>query len=213
MSKKTKEINIIKRLNIPVFIFLLIGLVPSILLHAQTKSNLQIFYDLADSAAGMVLKQIPPQENECKLNLNLGSSYLVLRDKILNRFIEGGKKVIQGITPDSSTAVVDITIDKTDVTYGEMYRKGIFGNFYVPRIVKLSGNFLVLLSGTAMHDFNFSYSDSIKVDDVKSLENTSYPFTMGQLPPEPFFASLFEPVIAVGATALAVILFFTIRSK
>lgn len=51
------------------------------------------------------------------------------------------------------------------------------------------------------------------VSDVKNLENISYPFTQAQLPAEPFLASVYEPVIAVGVTAITVILFFTVRSK
>ena len=201
------------KLNRIIFIFLILWTLPANLSFSQTKTNLQIFYNLADSAANYVLKQIPSRENSCKVNLNLGSNYSVLGNKILSRFIAGGKKVNPNSIDDSSSIVVDFTIDKTEVKYEDMYRKGLFGDFYVPRMIKLSGNFLVLPSGSKMHDFNYTYSDSVKVDDVRSLENTSYTFTQGQLPPEPFFSSLFEPVIAVGATALAVILFFTIRSK
>jgi hypothetical protein len=57
------------------------------------------------------------------------------------------------------------------------------------------------------------YIDTIKVDDIKNLENISFKFTTGSLPPEPFFSGLFEPVFALGTAAAAVILFFTIRSK
>jgi hypothetical protein len=40
-----------------------------------------------------------------------------------------------------------------------------------------------------------------------------YNFTKGDVPPEPFFSSLLEPTVAIVTTALAVALFFAIRSN
>jgi len=48
---------------------------------------------------------------------------------------------------------------------------------------------------------------------VKSLENPNHPFTKGNIPAEPFFESIPEPVLAIGTAATAVILFFILRSK
>ncbi len=196
-----------------IIILSIIYLLPLSISFPQTKTNLQIFYSLADSAADYTLLQIPSNEKDCKLNLILGKEYSVLKNNILSRFISDGKTIEQNSNIRNNSVVVDLTIDKAEVKYGNMFRKGLFGNFYIPREISLSGNFIVLNSGAGMRKFNYAYSDSVNVDKIKSLENISFPFTHGKLPPEPFFTSLFEPVIAIGATALAVILFFTIRSK
>lgn len=201
------------KLHGTIIILLIFSFLPLKFSFSQTKTNLQIFYNLADSAANFVIKQIPGNERDCKLNLTLGRTYSVMGNKILSRFIAEGKIIRNSNTKGSNLVVVDFTIDKAKVNYGDMYRKGLLGGFYIPRVITLSGNFLVLPTLKQLQDFNYTYTDTVKVDEVRSLENISYPFTQGQLPPEPFFSSLFEPVIAIGATALAIILFFTIRSK
>ena len=61
--------------------------------------------------------------------------------------------------------------------------------------------------------FNFSKIDTVKYDDINSLENQGIPFTTAEVPPEPFFSSLLEPAIAIGAAALTIYLFFNVRSK
>ena len=48
---------------------------------------------------------------------------------------------------------------------------------------------------------------------IKSLENESFPFTKGAVPPEPFLSGLAEPLIAIGTAAVIIALFFSIRSK
>ena len=79
------------------------------------------------------------------------------------------------------------------------------------REISLKGNYFY--SGSGKKDFSYSSNDTVKVDDIKNLENVSFKFTNGTLPPEPFFTGLFEPVVALGTAAAAVILFFTVRSK
>ncbi len=212
MTIKSSILNRIEKSK-KIIIFSIIYLLPLSFSFPQTKTNLQIFYSLADSAAQYALLQIPSNEKNCKLNLILGKEYSVLKNNILNKFISEGKTIEQNSNTKNNSVVVDFTVDKAEVDYGNMFRKGLFGSFYIPRKISLAGNFIVLNSGAGMHNFKYTYSDSINVNRVKSMENISFPFTHGQLPPEPFFSGLFEPVIAIGATALAVILFFTIRSK
>jgi len=62
-------------------------------------------------------------------------------------------------------------------------------------------------------NFKFNYIDTVDANKIKNIEDPAIPFTQAALPAEPFFSSIYEPVIAVGAAALTVILFFTVRSK
>lgn len=107
---------------------------------------------------------------------------------------------------------LQFVIESTSVKYGDMFRKGFLGSFYVPRTIHLKGNYLIM-EGNSIKEFNLVYSDSIDVDNIPEVENEFYPFTKGVIPPEPFFSSIIEPVIAIGTTAAAVILFFTVRSR
>jgi len=53
----------------------------------------------------------------------------------------------------------------------------------------------------------------VKVEEIKYLQNESFPFTTGKIPPEPFLSAIAEPLIAIGTAAAVVILFFSVRSK
>ena len=74
------------------------------------------------------------------------------------------------------------------------------------------GNYYIS-TNQQVKDFNLSTKDTINVEDVEIIEDRSYPFTQGELPAEPFFSSILEPVVAISAAAVTVILFFSVRSK
>ena len=94
-----------------------------------------------------------------------------------------------------------------------MFRDGFLGEYFVLRKISLSGSYNFSGKKIFTQDFSYLLQDTVGVDDITLLENSAYPFTQGKLPPEPFFSGILEPLVAVGTAALAVILFFTIRSK
>ena len=77
---------------------------------------------------------------------------------------------------------------------------------------ELSGNYFIS-NQSQVKDFKITAIDTINVENVEYVENRSYPFTRGDLPTEPFFSSILEPVIAIGAAAVVIVLFFSVRSK
>jgi hypothetical protein len=177
----------------------------------QPDTNLDIFYSMIDSSVTDFISKVPQSEESIKLDLNLGKDHSVFTNKVIAKIISFGKKISN--EKDNETSSVNYIINKTDVTYGEIYRDGFFGGYYLPRNLSLTGNYTVKTDSTVFKDFSYSYNDTLKYDDIQNVENADYPFTKGEIPPEPFLSSLFEPIVAVGAAAVAVILFFTVRSK
>ncbi|MEX0822099.1 MAG: hypothetical protein WD021_08150 [Rhodothermales bacterium] len=55
-------------------------------------------------------------------------------------------------------------------------------------------------------------SDVIARGDVDAVEHEEYPETQGELPPAGRYRRLIEPAVVTAATAVAVYLFFTLRS-
>ena len=94
-----------------------------------------------------------------------------------------------------------------------MFRDGWFGAHYVQRHCSLFGNYLQSFSAEGKKEFEFSIIDTVKVEDIKYLQNESFPFTKGKIPPEPFLSGIAEPLIAISVAAAVVILFFTQRSS
>ena len=195
------------------FICILPLLIYSLELHSQTKSNLEIFYTLADSAALNAVKNIPSNESNVKLDFGTGNIYSIFNNKLMESFQKAGKIVLNGPKYDSTGTNVSLRIDKTSVSYGELFQKNLFGDFYNERKITISGNYLLFFKGMSSHNFEFSYSDTVNTNEIKNIENIAFPYTQGKIPPEPLLTSIYEPVIGLGAAALTVILFFTVRSK
>ena len=176
---------------------------------AQEKTNLQVFELLVDSSVITLTSSIPYTVRPLNIEMNTGTSYEIFNSEIISDLNQKGYKLI----PDEQAFRIQYFIKSASVSYGNMFRHGILGDYFVPRSVQLSGNFNITLGSTITNNFNYSFKDTVNVDDVKNLENPAYPFTQGKLPTEPFFSGILEPVVAVGTVALAVILFFTVRSK
>ncbi len=201
MNKKTPIETILK-------IFAGIVFFTFISANAQEKTNLGVFNELVDSSVSEAAAVIPDTVKMIDLVLNNGS-LSVFNAGVISSLSKKGYKLV----PGSSNLKLEFIIDKAETSYGEIYRDGFLGDYYVPRKLILSGDYNITGHTILTHSFNFTYQDTVNVDSVASLENAAYPFTQGKLPAEPFFSGLLEPVIAVGTAALAVILFFTIRSK
>lgn len=184
---------------------------------AQTQSNLEILYSLVDSAALNASENISSIVSEVNVTLDLGIYYTIFENRILSRLGQNGLKVTRGTNSTQKSHLLNFIIDNASVNYGDQKRDGFLGDFHVTRNITLSGNYLLTSDAESsmneLKEFSFTFNDMVKVEDIEKLENRSFPFTQGTLPPEPFFSSILEPVIAVSAAAAAVILFFSVRSK
>jgi hypothetical protein len=200
----------LKKINIKNF-FLIFFLVSTCVL-SQTQDNLEIFYSLVDSSGESLIKNLPESNKDINLDMHLGESYSLFENHLMEVFDKAGFKINLKDTARQKI-YVNYVLDKAKVNYGEMFRSGFFGSYLLPRKLEISGNYSIKNNSFVYKEFHYSYFDTVKVDNVKTLENSSYSFTQGNVPPEPFFSSLFEPLIAVGTAAIAVFLFFTIRSK
>lgn len=177
----------------------------------QSETNLEIFYKMIDSSVSNFVSKIPQTEELIELELNLGERHSIFNNKIIAKTISLGKKISEA--KDEKPLNVNYVLDKTNVSYGEIFRHGFWGDYYLPRNLSLTGSYTIENSSPVFQDFDYSYSDTIRYDNIRNVEDRSFPFTKGEVPPEPFLSSLFEPIVAIGAAAVIVILFFTIRSK
>jgi hypothetical protein len=194
-------------------LFLLIFELLSINSYCQTRTNLEIFYSLTDSLVDKIVKEIPSNENKLLLELNLGNSYSLFSNEIISEFRKNGKEIFEHSGDSTDFPYVNIVMENAEIDYGEIFRDGWFGTHYIERYSSISGNYLQTFSGEEKKEFEISKIDTVRVEDVKYLENDSYPFTKGTLPPEPFISGIAEPLVAIGTAAVVVVLFFVIRSS
>jgi len=190
-----------------IFIFLLFQST----IFSQTISNLDQFYSLIDSASNSLLKDLGDTK-KVNLELNFGTDYSVFANQVRGKLLRNGIQLIGENTEDKNYVRVNFVVDNSFVGYSDPEKDGIFGDFFTERTVELSGNYFIS-NNPQVKEFKLTAKDTINVEEVEKVENRSYPFTQGDLPPEPFFSSLLEPIVAIGAAAVTVILFFTVRSK
>jgi hypothetical protein len=198
------------KLLLPIFTIIFLN---SINVNCQLNTNLDVFYSLTDTLVDKINSEIPSGEKKILLTLNLGQSYSLFSNNIKERFIKNGKEIIDQPPDELNIPTVDIVMEGAGVEYGEMFRSGFFGTHYIQRYSTIFGNYLQSFSDEGKQEFEITTLDTVKVEDINSLENPSYPFTQATVPPEPFVSGLAEPLIAIGTAALVIVLFFTIRSE
>jgi hypothetical protein len=182
-------------------------------IESQTKTNLDVFYSLTDSLVDQINSEIPLSEKKILLTLNLGQSYSLFSNSIKERFRQSGKEILEQPLDELKIPHVDIVMEGAGVEYGEMFRDGWFGNHYIQRYSTIFGNYLNSSSETGKKEIEITRMDTVKVDDLKFLENDSFPFTKGTIPSEPFLSGFAEPLIAIGTAAAVIVIFFTVRSE
>jgi len=194
-------------------LFFVIVLLLTLKVNAQLKTNLDVFYSLADSLVDQINFEIPSSEKKILLTLNLGQNYSLFSNSIKERFRKNGKEILEQPPDELNIPHVDIVMEGAGVEYGEMFRDGWFGTHYIQRYSTIFGNYLQTFSESGKREFEITRIDTVKVDDLKFLENDSFPFTKGTVPSEPFLSGFAEPLIAIGTAAAVIVLFFTVRSE
>ena len=183
-------------------------------IYPQAKSNLELFYQLIDSSSSLVSNKI--DTNEINAELTFSGNFSVFKNQFVMGMEKRGKKISSF---SDSAAVLNYVLENADIKYGEMFRSSFLGDYLIEREARIEGNFSVRnLSEADNHSyknypFNIYYMDTIKVEDINTLENPQFPFTQDEVPPEPFFSSIWIPIVAVTTAAAAIYLFFSIRSK
>ena len=197
------------------FLFLLFAIILliSIKVNGQTLTNLEMFYSLTDSLVDQINLEIPSNEKRILLTLNLGQNYSLFSNNIKEKFRKSGKEILEQPPDELNFPHVDIVLEGAGVEYGEMFRDGWFGTHYIQRYSTIFGNYLQTFSESGKREFEITKVDTVKVEDLKYLENDSYPFTKGTIPSEPFLSGFAEPLIAIGVAATVVVIFFTVRSE
>lgn len=179
--------------------------------YSQTISNLDRFYTLIDSASSLLIKDLG-EVKKVNLELNFGIDYSVFANQVRGKLLRNGVQLVSDNSDELNFVRVNFVVDNSFVGYSEPEKDGIFGDFFTERTVTLSGNYFIS-NNSQVKDFKLISVDTINVEEIEYVENRSYPFTQGDLPPEPFFSSLFEPIVAIGAAAIVIILFFSVRSQ
>ena len=125
----------------------------------------------------------------------------------------------RGLIPTQSSSArneVELGLLRANVEYANVRRRGLFSAKVLDRTLNVEFFAKVVdnKSGEihASRTFVQNATDIVEASDVTELENAGIPATHGVMPSEGFFATLLEPLIAIGAIGVAVYLLFHVRS-
>ncbi len=200
-----------KLINSITFVILLIT-IPSTKLFSQTLSNLERINLLVDQSTKEISSALKDTTNSYLVENNTPSEYSVLNDRVISDLSKKGIKIDNNSTMSNK---ISYTISYAGVEYPNLFKDGIFGGYLLERKFNLMGNYIVEKEGVVIssNTFEISNVDTISYDEYSFIENNSLPFTKANVPSKPFLPSIIEPVIAITAVAVTIILFFTVRSK
>lgn len=166
---------------------------------------------------GQSVEQIADQNNLAERDLFIKyqspPNLLLFKNDVIVSADKTAKSIITDENNQELTLIYNV--DEAGINYKEVIKDGLLGSLLVIRQSSLSGSYIIEeKSGvTASDEFTVSIVDTVGYDDIASLENPGLPYTRSELPGEPLFPSLIEPVVAVGAAVVAIVLFFTVRSN
>jgi len=193
------------------------GLAPALAQDSvgSTPTNLRIFQSLAAQIGELAV---------LTLSLANGRSVAVVvtpRENAwaieheLNRAFRGKGFNLMG-SPGDSAVAAEFGVADARVAYANPRRDGFLGQRVVDRTVKLTlrGKIVDRLTGSllSMREWSEERADVIGISQIESLETPGLLMTKGAVPPEGFFSGLVEPLVLLGAIAVAVVLLFSIRS-
>ncbi len=198
----------IKIIYLPVFFILFI---PG-LCRSQAISNLEVIHSLIDLSADAVSGNVTDPGRSYSLSFNSIDDYAYLQNRLIAQL--SSERNINIDSLNNSSRII-FNLDYAGVKYSDTFKDGVFGGFMLARKAEIKGSYQIVdeLNISFSDMIEFSAADTISYDDLGFVEQAGLPFTRGELPPEPFLPSLVEPLIAVGAVVITIILFFTVRTK
>jgi len=135
--------------------------------------------------------------------------------KLKQRF--GSYKLLTGNSFSEADNEIVFENSKLRTNYKEIFTSSFLGNKRVKRKIEVVFLYKIIDNNTEeeiySNTINESFEDDFLLDNLEQIERSNYIFTKGKLPDENLFEKFLVPVVIVAASAVAIILFFVIRSK
>jgi hypothetical protein len=190
------------------------GLAQEAVVATQVTSNLQLMQVLAERIGGRIAEELA-RHDSARILVQVfpkESAWYVESGIVRGLTAHGWQPVASGVAKYNA----ELGLSNLRVRYENVRRDWIFGTKTLDRNVTVAMNVKVadqhsgeiLLSTTMEEETN----DSIEMSAVPLVENPHLPVTVGSMPSEGFFSTVAEPLVALGAVAVAVFLLFHVRS-
>lgn len=184
----------------------------------KPRTNIEIMQALSDSIAEKVIQQgFLTAGDSLEISMPKNDDIWIFSQAFTAALIAKGIHVF--VEKDSLRAGQILFVGNTalgKVHYTDMFRDGLFGIKKIKRTISVDCSYQIQNRGTKevlrSESLSRSYGDTISVDDVSQVESDGVRSTHAELPSENFLDKIVEPFVIIGATGVAVYLFFHIRS-
>ncbi len=183
----------------------------TVIVQAQHKTNLDVFYSLIDSSLQNISQKINiKNQSHCGISiglpgeLNFFNSYLQSKLSTSNPEIEF---IFSNEKPD-----LLFRIEQSVVKYSNLEKQGFFGDYTIERNFFLQGSFL-FTNDVAEENFKYTFKDTIFYSEIEEVENAQLQFTQGLKKDSFSINGIWEPIIVLSLAATVIYLFFSVRSK
>ena len=186
--------------------------------NSVSERNIDIFSRQLDAAFNELENQLVIAGNDKLYHLRFSkesdeNDYLLL--KLKQRF--GSYKLLTGNSVNNADYDIVFENTKLKTNYKDIFSSSFLSSKKVKRKIEVKYFNKIIDNSSNVeiysNNINESYEDDFLLDNLEQVENSSYEFTKGQLPEENLLDKVLIPAVVVGASAVAIILFFVIRSK
>ena len=180
--------------------------------NGQLRSNIFLLTQCADSSVmDLADGQFKNQKIFIEYNSKIGESYFL--NILQTKLTDSGAEIVFNRSK-SDQAIIYNLLDAS-IEYEKVLKEGFLDDYFVERKTIYEGKYKVIKNYQLIEekDFNYSLVDTVKYDQVRSIENFDYDFAKGKIPDESFWDSFLEPFVAIGTIVLTIILLFTVRSN
>jgi len=182
------------------------------------KSNLEVIQELVQQIGRSILSESRiPSGDTLSVSIDGGADSAIVQGALLQTIHESGRTAfLSGKSLPAKDYLLNVTSIHVHVHYDDPFTDGFLGSKKARRTI--SGRLLCQVIHTATNEVAYSgspsreYVDTIHVADITQLERGVSPGGRGEFPPEGFLDRAIEPLIIIGATGVAIFLFFHVRS-
>ncbi|MFQ5798472.1 MAG: hypothetical protein ACE5H0_07245 [Bacteroidota bacterium] len=180
-------------------------------------TNLDLYRRNVQLIVHTLLSQIPIDEDrQLAVKIHGVEHFWIVENAILNSLQERDFTVRTASDESVNSIMFDFTVIELKVRYQRRNRDGFFGKRTIERSVStvLAGKVYrrstreLYYAGTVEK----SAKDRIAIDDLPRVEHEQVNVTHGTLPSGGFMKKILEPAVVITATAIAIYLFFSVRS-
>ena len=201
------------------FVFNQIAITRHNVLEQRTKTNLEIVQTLIGRMTQSVVQKCQLSTPETiEIKYPQMTDVWIVKEAVTSTLNDMGYTIF--IMNDSSKHrkyQFDIGNYESNVQYDSMFRESIFWEKKIKRTISVRLTIQATNNKTGevllSKSLNEHSSDTLALDEISKYELASSKSTQGEIPAENMLDRFIEPFVIIGATGVAVFLFFHIRTQ